>query len=71
MVELVHNGGVTKKPDQPAVVDPTAIARVTLRPRMPVQEIRRWRSGPDLTLEPPIAITLQPGKSAFIELIVE
>lgn len=71
VVELVHNGGVIKKPDQPAVVDPKAVAHVTLRPRIPVREIRQWRSGPDLTVEPPVAISIQPGQSAFVELIVE
>ena len=71
VVEMVHNGGVVKRPDQQAAIDPKAVARVTLRPRIPVHEIRQWRSRTDLTVEPPLAITIQPGQSAFVELIVE
>jgi hypothetical protein len=46
VVELVHNGGIAKKPDQPSVVDPKARARV-----VPAHPLRN--SSTSLSVLPP------------------
>lgn len=68
VVELVHNGGVAKHPRRPAVVDRRAVARVTLRPRIPIRAAREWQSGKELPIDRPITITIPPGETVFVEL---
>lgn len=67
-IELVNNAGVAKRPDQPATVDPNAIARVRLEPRVPWASAREWRS--QRTYRPPDDLRLEvgPGQSRFVEL---
>ena len=62
VVQLVHNGGVVKKPDQPAVVDPKAVARVTLRLRIPISSATEWRTGRPLPADRPLTIEVPPGQ---------
>jgi hypothetical protein len=71
VVELVNNAGVSKQPDQPAAVDPQRIARVTLRPRMPIQSATEWRSGRTLAADQPLQLMIPPGRSAYVELITQ
>jgi len=71
VIELVHNGGVVKKPDQPAVVDPQAVAHVRLRPRVSVLRAREWRSNRELPLGQRMALTVAPGQTLFVELAVQ
>lgn len=68
VVELVNNAGVAKKPDQPAVTDPAAVARVTLTPRVPWTSATEWRSGKTFPAPDPITLELGPGATAFVEL---
>lgn len=68
VVELVNNAGAAKKPDQPAVTDPAAVARVTLTPRTPWTSGTEWRSGKTHPAAEPITLELGPGATAFIEL---
>ena len=70
VVELVNNEGVAKRPESPAVVDPAAVAHVTLRPRVPYSAAREWRSERDLPKGSTLPLEIGPGKSAFVELIV-
>jgi lysophospholipase L1-like esterase len=67
VIELVNNAGVAKKPNQPATVDPAAVARVVLRPRGGWREARQWRT--DRTFPPGDAMVVDvgPGSTAFVE----
>jgi hypothetical protein len=68
VVELVHNGGVAKKPDQPAVMDTQAVARVQLRPRSPIRSAREWRSGREWATDQPLFVEIPPGETRFVQL---
>jgi len=67
VVELINNAGVSKKPDQPAVIDPSASARVVLRPRIRYASAREWRSNRSYTKLDPLQLEVGPGQSAFVE----
>jgi hypothetical protein len=69
VIELVNNAGVAKKPDQPASVDPTAIARVVLTPRTRWTSAREWRSNRTYREPGEIRLEVGPGQSAFVELV--
>lgn len=69
VVELVHNGGVIKRPHKPAEIDPAAIANVVLRPRFPVRLASEWRSDKALPAGDAIRLTIPPGESIFVELV--
>ena len=69
VVELINNAGVSKKPDQPAITDPGATARVVLRPRVRYASAREWRSNRSYTKLDPLKLEVGPGQSAFIEFI--
>jgi hypothetical protein len=69
VVELVHNGGVKKKPHRPAEVDVNAVANVVLRPRFSVRAAHEWRSGKTLPVGEAIRLTIAAGESMFVELI--
>jgi hypothetical protein len=71
VIELVHNGGVIKNPDQPAAVDPSSVAHVLLRPRMAVRTARVWSLDEELPLCHPLAVTVPAGESVFVELVTE
>ncbi len=68
VIELVHNGGVVKKPDQPALVDPQAVPHIRMRPRVAVREARVWGTHQELPLGQSFALTVPPGQSVFVEL---
>jgi len=67
VVELVNNQGVSKQPDQPAVIDPEAKARVALKPKVRFTSVREWRSKvvPERAKE--IVVEIGPGQSEFVE----
>src|SRR5712671_1580906 len=44
VVELVNNMGIVKKPDQPAVLDPQAVARIGLKPANKCSLAVEWHS---------------------------
>ena len=69
VIELVHNGGVAKKPAQPAVTDPAAVARVVLKPRIEWTSAREWRSNRAYARAEEIRVEVGPGQSAFVELV--
>jgi hypothetical protein len=66
-VELINNAGVAKKPDQPAITDPGASARVVLRSRVRYASAREWRSNRSYTKPDPLKLEVGPGQSAFVE----
>jgi hypothetical protein len=68
VVELVNNAGVAKKPDQPATTDPTAIARVTIRPKFRCVSAREWRSNRSYPQPGDLALEISPGRSVFVQL---
>ncbi|MCX6911688.1 MAG: hypothetical protein NT167_01280, partial [Verrucomicrobia bacterium] len=63
------NAGVTKKPDQPAITDPSATARVVLRPRIRYASAREWRLNRSYTKLDSLKLEVGPGQSAFVEFI--
>lgn len=67
VVELINNDGVVKKPDQPPTTDPTAIARVTLRPKFPCPSARAWKSNRAYAQPVQIEVEIKPGESAYVE----
>ena len=69
VIELVNNAGVAKKPDQPAVTDPTAIARVLLRPKIRCALAREWRSNRTYLKPDRLQLEVGPGQSAFVEFV--
>lgn len=71
VVELIHNGGVTKKPAKPAEVDSGAVANVVVRPRFAVRRACEWRSDKVLADKEAIRLTIPPGESMFVELMPE
>ena len=68
VVELINNAGIIKRPDQAAVVDPTAVVRVRLKSRMNCQSAREWRSLRTYDKPNLINIELGPGGIEFVEL---
>lgn len=67
VVELINNAGVRKKPKEPAITDPNAIAHVVLRPKVPVASVREWRSNRTYPNPEEIRMAVGPGQSAFVE----
>lgn len=66
VIELVNNGGVAKKPDQPAITDPSAVARVVLRPRVNWVSAQEWRSNRAYPNAKEIRLDVGPGQTAFV-----
>jgi hypothetical protein len=72
VIELVNNRGVVKFPRQPAVVDASEIASVTLQPSIPHQGLFDWRTGEPLLLhDGRCTIAVGPGETEFIEIATE
>jgi hypothetical protein len=67
VVELINNRGVTKRPDQPAITDPTAVARVRLHPRGTFKQATEWRSMRTHDSTGHVEVELGPGAVEFIE----
>lgn len=68
VVELIHNRGVSKRGDQPAVVDLQAKARVTLKVKEECRQAKAWRSGQTFEKPARIELELGPGAVEFVEL---
>ncbi len=69
VVELVNNLGIIKRPDQPAVIDPQAVARVRLKPSNRSRSAVEWRSGQTHERPTQLQLTLGPGSTEFVEFI--
>ncbi|MCB1126003.1 MAG: hypothetical protein KDM81_05870, partial [Verrucomicrobiae bacterium] len=69
VVELVNNRGVAKQKDQAAVVDPTAVARVILKPRFPCVAIKAWRAGASYPGGAQVTVEVGPGATEFVEFV--
>ena len=67
VVELVNNKGMAKKPDQPAAIDPQAVAHVTLKPATRYASAVQWQSRQTHQRPKQIEVTLGPGSSEFVE----
>jgi hypothetical protein len=67
VVELINNRGVTKFPDQPAITDATAVARVRLQPKAASRRVREWRSMRADDNAGRVDVELGPGAVEFIE----
>jgi hypothetical protein len=67
VVELINNRGVTKFPDQPAIMDAMAVARVGLTPRVGCKQVREWRSRRAYDNPGRVDVALGPGAVEFIE----
>jgi hypothetical protein len=67
VVELVNDRGATKRPDRPAVLDPAAVARVRLRPRMACGAAREWRSTKVHEDGSLVDLEIGPGTVEFVE----
>ena len=68
VIELVNNQGVIKKPDQPAQVNPAAVAKTVLRPKIKCLSAKEWRSGKEFKIPGEILIEVGPGQTAFVEI---
>lgn len=68
VIELINNAGVIKKPNEPAITDPNAIAHVILRPKFRCASAREWRSNQVYSPAEEIRLAVGPGQSAFVEL---
>jgi hypothetical protein len=71
VIELINNGGVAKKPALPADVDPKAIARVILTPKINWSSAREWKSNRTFSSSKTINLEIGPGQSQFVELTVQ
>ncbi|MCL4790350.1 MAG: hypothetical protein KJ070_26800, partial [Verrucomicrobia bacterium] len=69
VIELVNNRGVAKKPGEPAVIDPQAKARVTLKPKVRFTSAHEWRSRVVHKRAKEIRVEIGPGQTEFVELV--
>ncbi|MCL5097214.1 MAG: hypothetical protein M1608_06765 [Candidatus Omnitrophica bacterium] len=67
VIELINNAGVTKKPDEPAVINPKAIARVTLKPRVSCSSACAWRSKQVFSDPSEVRVEVRPGALEYVE----
>lgn len=70
-IELVNDRGVAKKPGEPAVTDPSAVARVTLSAWMPCASIKEWRSDRIHRSADSIAVEIGPGATEIVEFVID
>ena len=68
IIELINNEGVIKTPTEPAIVQKSKIAHVTLTPRIPVSSASLLRSNVTLNLTPSISLSIPPGETRFVAL---
>jgi hypothetical protein len=68
IIEIINNAGVIKTPTEPAVVDRSKTANVTLTPRIPVSGVSLLGSGEKLDLTPPLSLDIPPGETRFLKL---
>jgi hypothetical protein len=71
VIELINNRGVIKQIDQPAKVDPNAIAHVQLKPAIRCDYAKEWRSR--RTHENPVTLSVDvpPGSTEFVEFLTD
>ena len=69
VVELVNNRGVIKVKDKPAVIDPNAVAYVTLKSVEKCATAKEWRTGRSHSTSGEIVVELGPGQTEFVEFI--
>ncbi len=67
MIELINNQGVVKFRDKPAVVDPTAVARVRLEPKMACRRAVEMRANRVHENSRVLDVVLGPGGTEFVE----
>ncbi|HTL58540.1 MAG TPA: hypothetical protein VL361_22825 [Candidatus Limnocylindrales bacterium] len=67
VIELINNAGVVKKPAQPPKLDPTAIARVVLRPRIHADLAREWKTGRSYSRPDEVRLEVGPGQNLLVE----
>ena len=66
VLELSNPAGVRKKPGAPAVIDPSAVARVKVQTRFPCESATEWRSGKTNPMAEEILVG--PGQTVFLEM---
>jgi hypothetical protein len=69
VLELINNRGVSKRGDQPAVVDPQGSIQLTLTPRQRFRQARTWRSGQVTQRPTRLNLELGPGAVEFVEFL--
>ncbi len=69
IIELINNAGVIKKKDQPAVVDPNAIARVRLRFKLPCKSATELRANRMHENPNELEVSVGPGAVEFVEFV--
>lgn len=67
VVELIHNAGVAKKPNEPATVDASAVAHVRVRPKLEFTAAQTWRSGKSYPSGGWIDLEIPPGEVEYLE----
>jgi hypothetical protein len=67
VVELINNRGVIKRRDQPAEIDPTAVARVRLESKVPCKSATEWRSNRRHPNPGVLSLEVGPGAVDFVE----
>jgi hypothetical protein len=71
IIELINNQGVTKKRDQPAIIDTKAIAHVVLKPRIKCYSAVEWRSLASHQKPRSLSLNIGPGETEFVEFVTE
>ncbi len=71
LLELINNAGVIKRKDQPAVVDPGALARVRLKAKSPCQSATALRANQRQENPGEIEIAIGPGAVEFVEFVCQ
>ncbi len=69
IVEIVNNRGVTKTPTEPAVVDESQVARVTLTPCVSVSDASLLCSGQGLPLTRSVSVEVPAGQTRFVKFV--
>ena len=69
VIELINNNGVSKRGNQPAVIDPNGKIRVRLNPKFTWSKAIEWRGGKSYTPGSPLELELGPGAVEFVEFI--
>jgi len=69
VIELINNQGISKKPDQPATVDSSALANVFLQPRFQCSSAKEWRTDRTYTKPRQLELAVGPGQTVFVEFL--
>lgn len=69
VIELINNQGVAKKPDEPAVIDARATARVTLESKLRFASAREWRSNRLHPQPKDFTVEIGPGATEYVEFV--